>query len=222
MELIKIDDEQFGKLIELPSLYEKNLAIANKAKLYIDQQLKVFDDFIGSSDVFSQGWIEPIQKMRALCVTRLKEFEEERKPYTAKMDAIKSLFTSLEKIFKDAETECKKRESEFERRKVEYNTAREKEIQAAPIEDIFEVAAATPIAVAAKGLTVKQKYAPTTHAHFTLIMRAWVAKEMALLTPAELDKKLSFMITAANLRLNKSEVIEGVPTVNDFITKVQR
>ena len=181
-ELIKIDDEQFGKLIEMPELYKKNLAIIEKAKPYIQLQFECYDKVIATTDVLDNGWIKPIQDLRALCATRKKEFEAERKPHTQKMDAIKSLFTALEKVFADGEEGCKKRESEFERKKVEYNAAREVKIEAAPLETVFDVAAAFPVAIAAKGLTTKQKYAPTTHAHLVSIMRSFVSKDLQLYT----------------------------------------
>lgn len=67
-----------------------------------------------------------------------------------------------------------------------------------------------------KGANVTLKYDCQSHAHLTEIIKWWVANEMNLLTVEEVAKKISFMRTAAGRALNKGEIIEGVPTIEDI------
>jgi hypothetical protein len=92
----------------------------------------------------------------------------------------------------------------------------------AVLEAAFSHSAATPALTKTKGARTKQKYVLTLPAAFVPIIQSWVKNDMALLSVEELTKKLSFMITAANERLNKGTTLtaDGLSVVEDI--KVSR
>jgi hypothetical protein len=83
---------------------------------------------------------------------------------------------------------------------------------AAPIE---------PVAARAKGSTKKQIYVLKSHKDFGTILQSWLANDMPGLTLDELNKKLGFMVTAANKRLNDKNpiVLDGIETMDEIKTK---
>jgi hypothetical protein len=85
----------------------------------------------------------------------------------------------------------------------------------------FDIAANTSVYVGpSKGTRVKKKYQVDSHKGMAAIIQQWVAREMPLMSVTELEKRLSFMVTAANVRLNKDERIEasGLKIVDDIST----
>lgn len=385
----EVDGQAFGELISLPGLFGKNKLRVENARLYTDAQLKAVElvDMKTVDVSFMETLMVPVVELRSLLTEAKKEIEEDRKPHTQKMDAIKSLFTSLEKDFDALTSRVKSIQDKWELEKLdrhkkaeeekaraiqkaqdkirlvatlktgmlswfatmlvnevqkmsdafyektaedlpvfgeslrrwepffdtevmiiirdginvssnlhtleeinifridaigELNTTfasdwsekireerdrlidlipsriaelkegnekaaaerieREKAALASEITSsasdkaevismnaesdkmavVFEESAkAEIIAPAAKGSVKKKKYAPTTHKAFAAILQQWVSKDMALLTIDELTKKLSFMITAANKRLNEGETLEatGLNIVDDISTR---
>lgn len=387
-ELVVINDEQFGKLIQLPEIYAKNKARVEKATEYAATALVAVKlvDMKTVDPVAMEVFMEPVRKLRSLLSEAQKEILEERKPHTVKMDAIKSLFTGLEKSFDqlilDASTiEDKwelaklerKREAENQKQ-IEINKNHEKirldtlirkniinafavhlatdvskmisalegkdeqaldsfekglklwkptlddfdakasvgylgsllftkdETEAmaltivsdmedqlandyaakmneqknkiiemipsvkaqlvvnAPISDFvskeiehikeeikeeseskneaaeatasiekmnasFDAShAAVQTVSASKGTSFKKIYQPTTHKAFLSIIQSWITNTMSALTIEELNKKLSFMVTAANDRLSDGEKLEadGLNVIDDVTTKKRR
>ncbi|MFA7615719.1 MAG: hypothetical protein WCY16_03955 [Weeksellaceae bacterium] len=95
----------------------------------------------------------------------------------------------------------------------------EAEKNAAKMDVAFENAAIGPATQLSSGTQVKLKYDVQTHKQMLLIIQWWVSNSLPLLTVDEMNKKLSFMRTAANAALNKGEVIDGVPTAEDVRTR---
>lgn len=85
--------------------------------------------------------------------------------------------------------------------------------------------AAIPIASSPVGKRVKKKYKADTMEALQTIMQSWVQYNMKLLSIEELNKKLSFMRTAADVRLNDgSPVLEakGLSVVDDVSTRTAK
>lgn len=107
----------------------------------------------------------------------------------------------------------------------EAEEAKKKAAEAAAMEKMgaaLDNAAVGPSVELSKGTQVRLKYAPESHKEMVPIIQWWAANCMPLLTITEVKKKFSFMITAANKELNKGMVIDGVPTVDDVSTRVNR
>lgn len=83
---------------------------------------------------------------------------------------------------------------------------------------------ASPMLTKAKNVAIRKAYRLQSHQAFAEVMKQWVAREMGLYTIEELTKKLSFMITSANKRLNEGETLEapGLIIFDDVNPKVQR
>lgn len=112
-----------------------------------------------------------------------------------------------------------------EKEKVDKAMAIESAAQVEQVNAAFDVASeATPVVGMSKGTVVKKKYVPKSHKGWAAIMQQWVAKEMAGYTLDELNKKLSFMLTAANKRLNEGEEIkaDGLSVEEDYSTRATR
>lgn len=86
------------------------------------------------------------------------------------------------------------------------------------------VAVASANTTPAKGTRIKNKYVAKTHKAHQAIMQSWVTHNFPLLSIDELDKKLSFMRTAANDRLNDGALLEadGLTVVEDVRTSTSR
>lgn len=88
----------------------------------------------------------------------------------------------------------------------------------------FEVMPSGPVLEKAKGAVVKQKYVATSHKAIAAILQSWVKNSMPKLTIPEIEKKLSFMFTAANDRLNDKKnperlEAEGLNVIDDVSTR---
>jgi len=91
--------------------------------------------------------------------------------------------------------------------------------------NIFEQASSVEPAVQlSKGTVQKKKYNPTTHKAFVSIIQWWVTNQMHTATLEDLNKKFSFMVTAANKALNEGQKIEaeGLLVEDDFSTRTTR
>lgn len=98
--------------------------------------------------------------------------------------------------------------------------------QKASINASFD-SAAVPVVVSGggKGKVVKKKYKADSMEALQAIMQSWVQNNMRLHSIEELNKKLSFMRTAADVRLNEgSPVLEakGLSVVDDISTRSAR
>lgn len=85
----------------------------------------------------------------------------------------------------------------------------------------FDGAAAAPVGVKAKGTREKRMYKVDSIKGMQAIMQFWVTNSMKTLSMVELNKKLSFMRTAANAALNAGgpEIqAEGLSIVDDIRT----
>lgn len=125
------------------------------------------------------------------------------------------------------EREAKERNEALEKQRQEINQAAEATAAEAEMTASFDAVVAQPAISLSKGTKQKQKYTPTTHKAFIAIITWWVKNNMNLLTIDELNKKFSFMLTAANKSLNDSNgstVIEaeGLLIEDDFKTRGTR
>ncbi|MBW7838428.1 MAG: hypothetical protein H3C36_02065 [Chitinophagaceae bacterium] len=111
------------------------------------------------------------------------------------------------------------RKAQAQREAEERKAQNEAEKNAAKMDVAFENAAIGPATQLSSGTQVKLKYDVQTHKQMLLIIQWWVSNSLPLLTVDEMNKKLSFMRTAANSALNKGEVIDGVPTAEDVRTR---
>jgi hypothetical protein len=83
---------------------------------------------------------------------------------------------------------------------------------------------ATPVmqSSGAKGKTTKKKYVAETHAALQVIAQSWFTHNFKLLSIEEVNKKLSFMRTAADERLNAGEPrleSPGLTVIDDIRTR---
>jgi hypothetical protein len=99
---------------------------------------------------------------------------------------------------------------------VEENIAAQKE-QAA-IEAACSVVA-VPLVIAAKGTSQKRVYAISTVNQLQKLAIWWVETQLTGVYLETAEKKLDFMITAANRSLNAGVTIEGIPTEESFSTR---
>lgn len=158
---------------------------------------------------------------------------------TAERDRLIELIPSrkreLERIAGDAtaaaEAEARmKQEAEERQRQLEQEAADRKAAaeSAAEVESMnaaFDTASeATPVMQVAKGTVVKKKYEAKTHAAWVAIIQSWVANDMNKMTIEELGKKLSFMKTAAEKRLNEGVELKaaGLEVEEDYSTRATR
>lgn len=151
-------------------------------------------------------------------------------------DKIIELFPSrmaeLERIANDAE-EAKKAQERIAKEQAERQAqlAKEQEGSQAKAQEeanaekmdvAFENAAVDVATQLSKGASVKMKYNPTTHKELLLLIQWYVVNYLNLLTVDDANKKFSFVRNAAGEALNKGEVIEGVPTIEDIRTRTSR
>lgn len=92
---------------------------------------------------------------------------------------------------------------EAEKRKNEALKQQEAETMSETMDAVFE-SAVKPTIELSKGTSVKKKYKVETHQAMLTIIQFWVQNEMNKMTMDDLNKKLSFMRTAADRSLNKT------------------
>jgi hypothetical protein len=121
--------------------------------------------------------------------------------------------------------EQKEREELAKKEREDRESALETNAEFEKVNAAFDAAAEGGNVVSlAKGTSVKRKYVPKSHAAWVAIIQSWVTNDMAKMTVDELGKKLSFMKTACEGRLNKGEELKasGLETEEDYSTRVSR
>jgi hypothetical protein len=159
--------------------------------------------------------------------------EEYTKKITAERDRLIELVPSriseLQDIEKDATLaqaaldRIKQEESERNARQQaeadEKQVALESKIAIDQMNNVFDAEATSETVSQAKGTQVKKKYVPNLPASWIPIIQSWVKNDLPICTPDEVAKKLSFMLTSANKRLNSGEVLTGVTVEDDYSTR---
>ena len=163
----------------------------------------------------SKDFVETITAERDRLIALVPARIEELKRSASDAEAAKA---AAERIAKEKE----ERDAELAKAAAGRIQAVESEANANKMANAFEHAAIAPSVQVSSGTVQKKKYAPATPKEFIPIIQWWVANTMPFLTIDELNKKLSFMLTAANKALNEGTKIEGVKTVDDFSTRTSR
>jgi hypothetical protein len=135
-----------------------------------------------------------------------------------KAELLRDAKAAAERVAREA-AERRKKQQEFE----EYESQRRLEITAGQkLEAQFDTLA-KPIETPelSKGTQVKRKYKVTSIGGHSMIMRWWATNIMPGMSVEELNKKLSFMRTAADKALNQGDAIEGggLEIVEDISTR---
>jgi hypothetical protein len=151
------------------------------------------------------------------------------------VELVPSRKMELERIAGDEQAK-KEADARIEQERIqrEANASKDKEEMKQGIETASEVdklnasfdqaSEATPVVDLAKGTVVKRKYLPKSHSGWVAIIQSWVTNDMNKMTLDELSKKLSFMKTACEGRLNKGEELkaQGLEIEEDFSTRTTR
>lgn len=144
-----------------------------------------------------------------LIPSRIKELKES--------DA-KTIAARLEKEKKDAQDKL-----DLELRQQSEQIAAQGEADV--LNATFEVAAKAEMPIEqTKGAVRKMKYVCESHAAYIAIIQSWVANDLPTLTIDELNKKLSFMLTSGNKRLNEGVKLEakGLAVIEDISTRTSK
>lgn len=121
--------------------------------------------------------------------------------------------------------EADEKQAELDRQLAAQKQQSEAQTEADLLNATFDVASNSEQPIEqTKNTTRKLKYFITSHAAMTAIIQSFVANDMGLMTIAELEKKFSFMITAANKRLNEGVKLEakGLATIEDVSTRTTK
>lgn len=121
--------------------------------------------------------------------------------------------------------EAVERKAQMEREAEERKADAELEAEVAKMNTAFDMAAeATPVVGITKGTVTKKKYVTNSHAAWVAIIQSFVTNDMNKMTLDEIGKKLSFMKTAAEKRLNEGVVLEakGLEVEEDYSTRTTR
>jgi hypothetical protein len=186
-----------------------------------------------TSEEFNQVFIEVGEsegpKLKSLYTNRLIEERDKL------LETFPSRIRELEKISTDADAAKiseqrlqKEREdmaAKLEQEKMDREQAIQTEAEAESLNTSFEIASeATPVVGMSKGTVVKKKYQAKNHKAHVAIVQWWVQNCMSKMTLDELQKKLSFMRTAADKALNEGTTIEadGLEVVEDYSTRATR
>lgn len=116
-EIAKINDEQFGKLIELPNLYTAAKASVSKATAFTEkimQPWKAIADLKKADLTEVEKIMEPIRVLRVKLAETIKKLNADRSPHTEKMHAIVSLFVAEEKSVESLFEQTKKAEDDLQ------------------------------------------------------------------------------------------------------------
>jgi hypothetical protein len=134
-----------------------------------------------------------------------------------------------EKAAKEAqkriEREAREREEQARQEAADKAAALEQAAEVDKMNSAFDTAAqAAPVVGIAKGTSVKKKYVAKSHKAWAAMLQSWVKNDMANMTLEELGKKLGFVKTACEGRLNKGEMIEaeGLTWEADYSTRSSR
>jgi hypothetical protein len=121
--------------------------------------------------------------------------------------------------------EQREREEQARQEAADKAAALEQAAEVDKMNSAFDVAAqAAPVVGIAKGTSVKKKYVAKSHKAWAAMLQSWVKNDMANMTLEELGKKLGFVKTACEGRLNKGEMIEaeGLTWEEDYSTRSSR
>ena len=116
-EIAKIDDFQFGELVNLPALAKAHKLSADNAKLATDKYLKPFEDIgdLSKADVTTvEAVLVPIRALRVKLDATEKKINGERSPHTQKMTQIASVLIANEKAVRDEFLRCKKADDDWQ------------------------------------------------------------------------------------------------------------
>ncbi|HEY4337334.1 MAG TPA: hypothetical protein VGM89_15595 [Puia sp.] len=127
----KIDDLQFGDLIQMPAIYEKNKTRVINARAYTDSVLATVAelDLTKVDGVEMEALMTPVRECEVLLAEAEAEINGERKPHTQKMDAIKKLFTGLEGDLSNLRTLIRGKIAAWETEKISRQKKAEKDTQ---------------------------------------------------------------------------------------------
>jgi hypothetical protein len=135
---------------------------------------------------------------------------------------IKALQADAEKEAKRVADEAAERVRQAQKAQEEADQRAQAQAEADKTNAVFEVASTAELAPErASGTVIKKVYRPATHADWLRIIQLYIARDYPALTLADVEKKFSFALTAANKRLNAGEAIEGMATEEDYSTRTQ-
>lgn len=215
-EAIKAKDEQFlKKSTAIRNLFYSDI---DKFEAMVKANIMQFD--FGYDDL-NDAYYAELTELKNDLVDKIPGRREELKQIAAGN--------------KKAEEEARKRKEEEELREKErlQKEFQEKEEQeriqaeANKLKASFSAHSAVPMddLEMSKGTKVKLKYVAENHAGIKAIMQWWAAKIMPALTIEELENKFSFMFTAANQALNKSDdriVSTGLKVEEEIKTRITK
>lgn len=98
-ELQQIDNEQFGQMINLPTILNENRASTSGATLAVNKLIEEVEKIdIAKADIQALDAIdEKLITLQTKIVATVKKQEDKRKPYTGFFDSVRALFTAEEK-----------------------------------------------------------------------------------------------------------------------------
>lgn len=130
-EVIKIDDANFGELIQMPKIFEKNKMRVETAEVYTAQTLALVEgiDLTQVDGLEMEAKMAPIRELLDLLADAEREINAERKPHTQKMDDIKKLFTGLENRLGGLTEKAKAKVNAWEGEKYRRQQTAQKETQ---------------------------------------------------------------------------------------------
>lgn len=232
-ELADIDDDFYKLSIEglqrkaetLPKLVPEKLDLSKILKDTVIQNHPLLNDvemteiremsFNAANAVLSAEYEELLNREREKTLSRIPGRIEELKRIADNEEEARK---AADRIAKEKEERLKQQEEEIKKLKAQA----EMEAAMAKTENAIEAEITSEMPKVSKGTSVKQKYDPQDHAEFLKILQWWVVNIMPLMTIDELNKKLSFMRTAASEELNKGVTIDGVKIIEDIRTRISK
>ena len=164
-----------------------------------------FNDLYRSKIVFERDKIVELTPSRLAELERMANDKEE-----------------AQKVAERIAKENEERKAKEEQERAENEAQAQSEANAQKMDLAFENASVDVATQLSKGASVKLKYNPQTHQHILQLIQWFVINKMNLLTLDEALKKFSFVLTATNEALGKGETIDGVPTIEDVRTRINR
>lgn len=235
-EIIPFEKKEFGSLVTLPEKVKGWKVISDNIIVVADIFNKEVEkvDFNKLTDEQIQDYDSRLSAAINTIKSNFDNIETERKASTSIIDEIKAYamlpeksIADYPKIFKGyrdtiaREIGLRNKVAE-EKRQNELEKKQEGLDVVGKLNAAFESIPAEPVISLASGTSVKKKYVINSHTDYTLVMTFWVGHNMHLLTPDELSKKLSFMVTAANKALNDGVIINGLSVEDDYSTRTNK
>jgi hypothetical protein len=224
---------EIGRRIELLSngFYAQGLttidAYAEQLRAMVPQLNGAeYDKIIGeatplSAELYNQLSSEFMQKIHAER-NRLLDLVESRK---TELTRIANDQHAADESRKRIEQENKDRQEALKQEQREREQTTQAIADAETMNAMFETAAnATPVVGLSKGTRVKKRYTVQSHTGMIALLQSYIKYTLPTLSAEEMNKKFSFVVTAANTRLNDGEVIEaaGLSVEEDFSTTTRR